>query len=178
MRGKSTNIMGTKQLTPKERFFVVEYLKDFNATKAAIRAGYSGRTARSIGSENLTKPDICEALKESYNAIAKREEKALMDAYEVELRLDAIIRFNLKDYIDDSGVIKPMHELSRESAACISEFTIIETPLGIQRRLKFFNKLDAIKAKMQRLGLLKEHIDHKVAVETHEERLKRLKGGS
>jgi hypothetical protein len=36
--------------------------------------------------------------------------------------------------------------------------------------------MDAIKAKMQRLGLLKEHIDHNVAVETHEQRLKRLRG--
>ncbi len=49
-------------LTPKQRRFVEEFLVDLNATQAAIRAGYSERTARSIGSENLTKPDIALAI--------------------------------------------------------------------------------------------------------------------
>ena len=46
------------ELTGKMIAFVAEYLKDFNGTQAAIRAGYSENTARSIASENLTKPDI------------------------------------------------------------------------------------------------------------------------
>jgi phage terminase small subunit len=173
---KKSDINVQKKLTPKEKLFVAEYLKDFNATQAAARAGYSRKTARSIGYENLTKPHICTALEEGHNAIAKRVKNALMEAYEVEFRLDAIIRFNLKDYVDDNGNIKPMNQLSKEAATCISEFTIIETPLGIQRKLRFFSKLDAIKTKMQRLGMLKEHIDHNVAAETHEQRLKRLRG--
>jgi hypothetical protein len=45
-------------LTARQRRIVEEYLIDLNATQAAIRAGYSRQTARSIGSENLTKPDI------------------------------------------------------------------------------------------------------------------------
>lgn len=45
-------------LTEKQKLFCLEYLVDFNATKAAIRAGYSEHSARSIASENLTKPDI------------------------------------------------------------------------------------------------------------------------
>lgn len=46
------------KLTVKEQRFVEEYVKDFNATQAAIRAGYSKNTARQIGYENLTKPHI------------------------------------------------------------------------------------------------------------------------
>lgn len=49
--------MATK-LTPKQRRFVDEYLIDLNATQAAIRAGYSPRTANRIGAENLSKLDI------------------------------------------------------------------------------------------------------------------------
>jgi phage terminase small subunit len=49
-------------LTPKQQRFVQEYLIDLNATQAAIRAGYSPKTARSIGDENLTKPDIAAAI--------------------------------------------------------------------------------------------------------------------
>lgn len=47
------------------KVFVSEYLKDFNATQAAIRSGYSEKTAHSIGHENLRKPEIRKAL-ESY----------------------------------------------------------------------------------------------------------------
>lgn len=46
------------KLTPKQRRFVDEYLIDLNATQAAIRAGYSPRTANRIGAENLSKLDI------------------------------------------------------------------------------------------------------------------------
>ena len=46
------------QLTAKQERFVQEYLVDLNATQAAIRAGYSRKTAYSIGEENLKKPDI------------------------------------------------------------------------------------------------------------------------
>ena len=48
--------------TPKQARFVEEYLVDLNATQAAIRAGYSKKTARQVASENLTKPDIQEAI--------------------------------------------------------------------------------------------------------------------
>lgn len=46
------------KLTPKQRQFVQEYLVDFNATQAAIRAGYSQKTAQVIGAENLKKPMV------------------------------------------------------------------------------------------------------------------------
>jgi phage terminase small subunit len=49
-------------LTRKQERFVEEYCVDFNATQAAIRAGYSPSTAYSIGSENLRKPEIKAAL--------------------------------------------------------------------------------------------------------------------
>lgn len=50
--------MATEKLTPKQARFVEEYRIDRNATQAAIRAGYSEKTAYAIGSENLTKPEI------------------------------------------------------------------------------------------------------------------------
>lgn len=49
-------------MTPKQERFVQEYLIDLNATQAAIRAGYSERTAKVIGCENLSKPDIQAAI--------------------------------------------------------------------------------------------------------------------
>lgn len=45
-------------LKPRQQLFVDEYMKDRNATQAAIRSGYSKKTAGSIGEENLKKPEI------------------------------------------------------------------------------------------------------------------------
>ncbi len=58
--------------TPKQARFVAEYLVDLNATQAAIRAGYSEKTAQMIGSENLAKPMVAAAVAA---AVAKRSER-------------------------------------------------------------------------------------------------------
>jgi len=77
----------------KQKVFIQEYVKDFNATQAALRAGYSPKTARSIGHENLTKPDIAAAIK------ARIDEKA-MSADEVLQRLAEHARGDMGDFID------------------------------------------------------------------------------
>lgn len=59
-------------LTPKQERFVAEYLIDLNATQAAIRAGYSVKTARQIGEQNLSKLDIAEAVKAAMDKRADR----------------------------------------------------------------------------------------------------------
>lgn len=61
-------------LTDKQQRFVDEYLIDLNATQAAIRAGYSEKTANEIGAENLAKPSIAKAIAE---AQAKREDSPI-----------------------------------------------------------------------------------------------------
>ena len=63
------------KLTPKQKAFVREYKKNGgNGTQAAIKAGYSEKTARKIAAENVTKPVIREAL--------EKEEKKLQEKYE------------------------------------------------------------------------------------------------
>ena len=59
-------------LTPKQQRFVEEYLIDLNATQAAIRAGYSEKTAKEIGSENLTKPNIAKAITEAQEKLSNK----------------------------------------------------------------------------------------------------------
>lgn len=63
------------KLTPKQQRFVDEYLIDLNATQAAIRAGYSPKTAQQIGAENLSKPVIAEAIEQ---AKAERQKRTLV----------------------------------------------------------------------------------------------------
>lgn len=74
-------------MTPKQQRFVEEYLIDLNATQAAIRAGYSRKTARQIGDENLSKPDIAAAIADRLKA---RSEKTGLDAEWVLLETKAL----------------------------------------------------------------------------------------
>ena len=62
----------TKHLTPKQQRFVDEYLIDLNGTQAAIRAGYSEKTAYSISSENLKKPEIQQAIAVRQKKLAEK----------------------------------------------------------------------------------------------------------
>jgi phage terminase small subunit len=56
------------KLNDRQKLFCEEYLVDLNATEAARRAGYSEKTARAIGQENLTKPDIKAYIKKRQDA--------------------------------------------------------------------------------------------------------------
>jgi hypothetical protein len=61
-------------LTARQNLFVQEYLRDCNATKAAIRAKYSAKTARSIGSELLHLPHVAAAIAARFAERVRRRE--------------------------------------------------------------------------------------------------------
>lgn len=69
--------MASEKLTPKQSRWIDEYLIDLNAKQAAIRAGYSKRTAPAIGYENLNKPHLAAEIAER---IRLRAEKTNIDA--------------------------------------------------------------------------------------------------
>lgn len=76
-------------MTKKQKRFCEEYLIDCNATQAAIRAGYSKKTAKSIGQENLTKPDIKAYIDEK---LKEMQNKNIADATEVMEYLTSVLR--------------------------------------------------------------------------------------
>lgn len=76
-------------MTEKQKRFCEEYLIDTNATKAAERAGYSKKTAYSIGIENLRKPEIKAYLDEQ---LAKMHDERTADAKEVMEYLTSVMR--------------------------------------------------------------------------------------
>lgn len=92
-------------LNPRQQRFVDEYLIDLNATAAAKRAGYSERTARSVGAENLTKPDIAAAVGK---AKAERAERTRVDADWLLRRLADEANADMADLYDGSGNLKPI----------------------------------------------------------------------
>jgi len=95
----------SKGLTPKQLAFCQEYLCDLNATQAAIRAGYSEKTAKETGYENLTKPHIQALISERQAERSKRTE-ITQDWVLRELAL--IAGADMADFveIDDGGAIR------------------------------------------------------------------------
>lgn len=76
-------------MTAKQRLFCDEYLIDLNATQAAIRAGYSEKTARAMGAENLTKPYIKDYIE---GRMAEKESALIADQDEVLKYLTRVLR--------------------------------------------------------------------------------------
>lgn len=77
------------KLTEKQKRFCDEYLIDLNGTQAAIRAGYSEKTARFIATENLTKPNIRKYIDDR---LAEKEKELIADQDEVMKYLTAVMR--------------------------------------------------------------------------------------
>ena len=98
-----------RKLTPKQQKFADEYIKSGNAADAARKAGYSKRSARSVGQENLTKPDIKQYIDERMAEIAS---KRIMDATEAVELLTSIARGETKEtvYIGTADGVYEKHK--------------------------------------------------------------------
>ena len=83
------------KLTKKQEMFVEEYIIDLNATQAAIRAGYSKKTAGQIGEQNLKKLEIQQVINEK---LAEKKEKLIMKQDEILERLTQQGRREATDY--------------------------------------------------------------------------------
>ena len=77
------------KMTPKQKRFCDEYLIDLNATQAAIRAGYSKKTAQAIGAENLKKPLLKNYIEKR---MAEKEDELIADQNEVLKYLTSVLR--------------------------------------------------------------------------------------
>lgn len=115
---------GQKKLTPKQQAFIDEYLIDFNASATAVRAGYSPKTARYIGYENITKPHIQKAIQER---IAELQKKARVDQERV-LQMECCIAFSDIRKLFDGEAPTPLEDL-QEVAQAIASFEIKELDL-------------------------------------------------
>lgn len=94
-------------LNPQRRRFVEEYLVDLNGTEAAIRAGYSRRSAKAQASQLLAVPEVQAAVSE---AQASRSERTKIDADWVLQRLAAEADADLADLYDEDGGLKPIRD--------------------------------------------------------------------
>lgn len=142
------------KLTAKQAAFVREYLIDLNATQAAIRAGYSPKTARSIGNQLLTKLDIQEAIQAAMKERAKRTE---ITQDRVLLELSRIAFSDPRALFNCDGTLKPIHKLDDEAAAALAGLEVLEAPEGAAslKKIKRWDKLKALDLLCEHLGIKK-----------------------
>lgn len=95
------------KLNEKQLRFVQEYLIDLNATQAALRAGYSEKTAYAQGHALLKHPEVQAVIDQSK---LERSQETQIDAAWVLKRLAAEAEADINDLYDDTGAIKPMLE--------------------------------------------------------------------
>ena len=165
-------------MTQKQKRFIEEYLIDLNATQAAIRAGYSPDTAKSIGSENLTKPDIQARIA---RAMAKRSRRTGVNADRVVMELAKIAFVNAKDVIDpDTATVRP-DALPEDTAAIQSVKVKTFGEDGLEREVKMADKLRALELLGRHLGMFKDKVELSGALETEKTKLddliQQMRGG-
>lgn len=146
-------------LTAKQSRFVDEYMVDLNGTQAAIRSGYSEKTARAIASENLKKPLIAEEIARRKNVVKHKLEGMELATVEALMR---IAISNIVGIFGEDGRVKPPEEWPSEAFDAIKSFSYRETPgpfdLRTGKRTRK-NYRVAIKSheKLKALSLLGEH---------------------
>ena len=149
---------GEYPVTKKQKRFVEEYLIDLNATQAAIRAGYSPDSARDIGCENLTKPNIKAAID---RAIAERSRRTGINQDRVLLELAKVAFLNPVDVIDmDGATIRG--EANRDDTACIASVKVKTIPTDdgqiTEREVKVYDKLKALELLGKHLGMFTDKV--------------------
>lgn len=112
-----------RELTAKQSQFVQEYLVDLNATQAAIRAGYSAKTAEQQGFQLLQKTSVQKAIAEGRR---QREERTAVSADRVLLEAARLALFDPRKLFNDDGSPKGIHELDDDTAAAVAGIEVLE----------------------------------------------------
>lgn len=153
-------------LTDKQRRFCEEYMIDLNATQAAIRAGYSENTAKEIGSENLTKPNIAEYIQELQKQVRDRNKITVDECVQI---LSNIARTDIANFYDEeNGKLKDIHSIPREDREAIEELSVFEEfdfdyeekekkLVGYTKKIKASGKQSAVDKLLKVLGGYSKH---------------------
>jgi phage terminase small subunit len=144
------------KLTPKQQRFVDEYLIDLNATQAAIRAGYSAKTANVIACENLSKPNIAAAIEKARQKTANKLE---ITRERVLMEFARLAFVDPRAFYNADGTLKQVTELDQDTAAALTGMEVDEirvgnneTSIGVTRKIKWSDKRAALDSINRMMG--------------------------
>lgn len=152
-------------LTPKKLMFVQEYLKDLNATQAAIRAGYSEKTAGQQGDRLLKDVQVATLVQE---AMDKRSVETGITAKRVLEETARLAFSDLRRLFDEHGNLRPLHELDDATAAGIASFEVVTKrvpgaePAEVEHvaKVKMWDKGKSLELLGRHLKLFTDKVEH------------------
>ena len=155
-------------LRGKQQLFVMEYVKDLNATQAVIRAGYSPKRASELGYQLLQKPTVQKAIEEEQK---ERITRLKVDADYVLNRLVQIDQMDVIDIMNDDLSLKPISSWPPIWRQYISGLDNMEefdgrgedrSLIGYLRKIKWPDKVKNLEllGKHISIGAFKERIEH------------------
>ena len=151
------------ELNQRQEMFCREYIKDLNASQAAIRAGYSAKTANRTGSFLLSNPDIQARIEELK---AGRVEEVRVDANYVLKRLIEIDEMDVADILDDGGDFLPIRKWPKTWRTTLSGLDIAIINSGdtetILKKIKWPDKVKNLELLGKHIGVgaFTEKVDH------------------
>jgi phage terminase small subunit len=145
-------------MNDKQTRFVEEYMIDLNATQAAIRAGYSPRSASAQGAENLTKPYIAAEIARRQ---AEQSKRTGINTDRVLLELAKIGFANIADVVNlDEGTVR--EGSSRDDTAAVQSVKVKRIPTDsgdiVEREIKMYDKTKALVELGKHVGLFDSKI--------------------
>lgn len=153
----------SKKLTPLQKRFVEEYVIDLNKTEAAIRAGFSKKTAGQKAWNMTSDKDprfthVYEAIQKKLQQKAKRNE---IKADDVLKGLARIAFGDIRQLFRDDGTLKPMSEWSEDTAMAIASVEVVEDQLMNTRtaKIRTNDRLKALELIGKHLGMFTEKVD-------------------
>jgi phage terminase small subunit len=146
------------KLNEKQRRFVDEYLIDLNATQAAVRAGYSAKTADVQGSRMLGNVKVQQAIAEQ---MAERSKRTGINQDRVVLELAKLAFVKMTDVVDSHGRIRD--DATDDDLACIESMKYksseSDTGSSVEREVKIGSKLKALELLGKHLGMWNDKLD-------------------
>lgn len=151
-------------MTDKQTRFVAEYLIDLNATQAAIRAGYSPKTADREGHRLLRNAEIAQAVQKGK---ARQLETAELTAARVLEEYRRLAFVDARSFFFPDGNIKPMSELTPAEGAALAGFEVIiknakagDGETDTVHKIRLWDKTRALESLAKHFGLLTEKVEH------------------
>lgn len=142
-------------MTKKQKLFVEEYLIDLNATQAAIRAGYSAKTAQEQASRLLSNVMVQGSIAK---AMAERSKRTGINQDRILQEIAKLALVNIDDVVDlKTGKIKKT--ATKEDLACIQSIKIKPTEFGTEREIKFYDKKGSLEMAGKHLGMFKDKLE-------------------
>lgn len=154
-RPKAANQL-TAKVTPKQQAFIDHYLIDLNATQAAIRAGYSPKTAGQQAFDLLKKPEIQRAIETARAETAQKLEitrERVLEEYAKLAFLDP------RKFYNPDGTLKLVPDMDEDAAAALMGFEVDEIKMGddapsigITKKIKWHDKKAALDSIARMMG--------------------------